>query len=677
MWAEQGPSQMYALPAGWNNPAGLDLRPQAIVMDLAAERALFYYQTGNPDFANKALEDLNKWRNAPGFFDKVSFEDTAIMLSLSPLFAMGRYKDVVESYEQAGSRMNRLEQSNKFGRTFSNVLWLGLPSLLNKLTSPDDTRLFEVSLEDASHALLYSISLDKIGKRELSKKALDEILAVQESHDMGGIYWLILYERGQISLEEGKRQEAIEYFREAADAIELVRNNVEFEANKIGLATRTQAVYEALVSVLADEGNWKDAFLATERAKGRALVDLLAQVREFAPPRQTGGRADVGQLLTAAATNTRDSGLTGDSRNVETRGAVVSARRELGAISPETASLVSVRTKLFDAIVARIAPEETLIAYFQAGDRLYGFVVSRLGTKGFLLAADGMHSEVRDFREAIENESEASRHIGETLYNRLIRPLEHEIRGGGALTISPHLILHYVPFAALFDGRQYLIDRYSLQITPSASALAYFAATGQGRQRRVLALGNPDLGDPRFDLPGAQKEAVAVAHLFPGSRALVRAEATKTAIIEMGGDFPMLHFASHGTFASDAPLTSGLLLARGQEPDGRLAVSDLYKLHLDADLVTLSGCETGLATIAGGDDLIGLTRGFFHAGARTVVASLWEVPDASTEKLMLSFYRNLGGLDKREALRHAAIETREIYPAPRHWAAFFLTGSAD
>jgi CHAT domain-containing protein len=165
--------------------------------------------------------------------------------------------------------------------------------------------------------------------------------------------------------------------------------------------------------------------------------------------------------------------------------------------------------------------------------------------------------------------------------------------------------------------------------------------------------------------------------MFTDSRALVRAEASKSAVTELGNGFSILHFATHGKFDADAPLSSGLYLAKGNEASGVLTVSDLYSLRWDVDLVTLSACETGLGKIANGDDVIGLTRGFLYAGARSIVASLWEVDDRATAQLMESFYRNLATHDKREALRLAQIETRQQFPEPWFWAAFNILGRAD
>jgi CHAT domain-containing protein len=93
--------------------------------------------------------------------------------------------------------------------------------------------------------------------------------------------------------------------------------------------------------------------------------------------------------------------------------------------------------------------------------------------------------------------------------------------------------------------------------------------------------------------------------------------------------------------------------------------------------VTLSACETALGEVMTGDDVIGLERGFLYAGARSIIASLWSVADAPTEKLMISFYQKLAHFDKREALRLAQIETRKTYPSPRFWAAFEITGSTN
>lgn len=118
----------------------------------------------------------------------------------------------------------------------------------------------------------------------------------------------------------------------------------------------------------------------------------------------------------------------------------------------------------------------------------------------------------------------------------------------------------------------------------------------------------------------------------------------------------ILHFAAHAELSNDDPLSSAILLAKGGEEDGRLTVKEIFEMELDADLVVLSGCETGLGKLSRGDELVGLTRAFIYAGTPSVVASLWKVEDQSTAALMGSIYKNLKTMSKAEALRQAQLE---------------------
>ena len=128
--------------------------------------------------------------------------------------------------------------------------------------------------------------------------------------------------------------------------------------------------------------------------------------------------------------------------------------------------------------------------------------------------------------------------------------------------------------------------------------------------------------------------------------------------------------------SSERPLESGLALASTSEGDGLLTVGELYEMHLGADLITLSACDTGLGKIEMGDDVVGITRGFMYAGANTIVSSLWQVDDEATGMLMQNFYKQLKNSDKRTALRNAQLALRNGSKSqPYYWAAFQLTGN--
>jgi CHAT domain-containing protein len=173
------------------------------------------------------------------------------------------------------------------------------------------------------------------------------------------------------------------------------------------------------------------------------------------------------------------------------------------------------------------------------------------------------------------------------------------------LIIVAHGALHYLPMNALHDGNGYLIDRYGMRMMPSAGAMKYLHGGKTTRPDGILIFGNPDLGDPKYDLEHAQQEAAEIANIRPTSKMFVRKEATEETFRLYAKDYHYIHFATHGQFIPETPLKSALLLSPGVKSNGMLTVDKLYSLHLDADLVTLSACETGLSKIANGDELVG------------------------------------------------------------------------
>jgi len=171
---------------------------------------------------------------------------------------------------------------------------------------------------------------------------------------------------------------------------------------------------------------------------------------------------------------------------------------------------------------------------------------------------------------------------------------------------------------------------------------------------------------------------VAIAKKIADAKVLVRGKATESAVKQYGAGFRYLHLASHGIFDPKNPLTSALLLSKDSANDGALTVGELYDLRLNADLVTLSACETALGKVANGDDVVGFTRGFLYAGASSIVSSLWKVHDEATSLLMQEFYSRLQSTNKRDALRQAQLKLKAgQYSHPSYWAAFQLTGSVN
>jgi CHAT domain-containing protein len=182
-------------------------------------------------------------------------------------------------------------------------------------------------------------------------------------------------------------------------------------------------------------------------------------------------------------------------------------------------------------------------------------------------------------------------------------------------------------------------------------------------------------------LPSTRKEVEAIAKLFPQGHEYFGREATEEKAKSLAPDTRLVHFACHGLLDERFPLNSALALTlpdhpvEGQE-NGLLQAWEIFEsVRLDADLVTLSACDTALGKEMGGEGLIGLTRAFQYAGARSVLASLWGIADYSTASFMKDFYGHLrSGETKDEALRAAQIDQIRKKSHPFFWAAFQLTG---
>ncbi|MEO1368522.1 MAG: CHAT domain-containing protein, partial [Acidobacteriota bacterium] len=239
--------------------------------------------------------------------------------------------------------------------------------------------------------------------------------------------------------------------------------------------------------------------------------------------------------------------------------------------------------------------------------------------------------------------------------------------------------------AALPADGGVLLERYELAHLPSASALPALRL-GRSSTRASLAL----FADPIYDgselgrLDGSRREAEELRRLDGVTvEAHLGAQARRDAVLgDRLRDHRYLHFAAHATFDGERPELSSLVLsladADGRPLDGHLRLGDISAMSLGAELVVLSGCDTGLGRDLRGEGLLGLARAFFYAGAGRVASSLWRVEDGATAELMTRFYRHLlgDGLPPSAALRRAQLDLRQgrRYRHPFFWSAFVIQG---
>jgi len=320
-------------------------------------------------------------------------------------------------------------------------------------------------------------------------------------------------------------------------------------------------------------------------------------------------------------------------------------------------------------IQALLDGDTVLLEYFMGQDNRFIFVVTSQKVLAVLLKVDSnrLFEKIKEFRERAVEEITLDRLFSKEyekplldLYEVLIQPIEEEISNKKNLVIVPHGMLHYLPFQALLSKEgKYLLESFNISYLPSASVLKYARAKNKGNRVDLLAVGNPATG--LSPLPAAEVEVKEVSAMFEKKLVLTGQQATKISVESQGPQYDMILLSTHGEMIESNPLKSNLRFTPSENDDGKLTVSEIFDMEIKANLVTLSACETALergetGDFPQGDDLVGLSRAFIHAGAPSVVASLWKVSDDSTVELMKAFYRNLKSMPKSEALRKAQLD---------------------
>jgi CHAT domain-containing protein len=558
--------------------------------------------------------------------------------------------------------------------TSVNTVALGERNAENKLQSFEDT-MFANRLQPRVIRARSELELGQFQEAELG---FDEVLSSKLIAGMASMYYPVLHDRGRVAEALGDSSTAIDYYRKSIDVIENSRASIKSDTNKIAYVGNKQAVYVSLFEALFSQGKITEAFEVAENAKARALVDLLAS-RERTGTAVVEYPAAATSAVNALTTIQNKIDLVSIAQASRTRsadrGLLLDAKRSLNSQAPEYASLVTVVSTAAVEVQQLLGRGELLLEYFGTQDAFYVFALTNNEVSAAKIDSSKLDTLVRQFRNGlVQVDGDLHKMAGRRLYDQLLKPVRQQVENATALTIVPHGPLHYIPFDALYDGQKFLLENKAVRMLPSAAVLK-FVANGNQASEKLLVLGNPDLGDRKLDLKGAEQEAIAIAENSPDANLLLRKRATETVVKEHGRSYGYLHFASHGVFDAEQPLSSSLLLSKDSQNDGRLTVRELYSLKLNANLVTLSACETALGSVVNGDDVVGFTRGFLYAGASSIVSSLWKVDDASTNLLMQRFYQNLKTMDKRLALTQAQLTVKESYPHPYHWAAFQLTGA--
>ena len=502
----------------------------------------------------------------------------------------------------------------------------------------------------------------------------------------------------RVAEHTGQAHQALAEYEAAVGDLERVQSSLATELRTEYLGDKLRLFHDAIDLCIA-HNELERGLDYLERAKSRALVDYLASRPEVAiQPRTDTERELIDQLNVLReehnwfysrlhGTGPGDAGTPAPERERMTlQQAVADRERRIVRIQERLALLrdseglesIGPRPGVQAAWLPRI-PDAILLEYVFTEDRGAVFIVtpSGLAVERLATGTSGLRRLLNRWDLSLEAAARSIRHkqslerltqnangLLASLYDVLLRPVADHLDGAGHVIVVPYGPTHGVPFHALFDGSRYLAERSEVWTAPSTGLLRLCA------QRARRDLSNPlVVGYSGGQLAGVLDEVRRVSELL-GGVCYVEDEATRNLVLAEAANHSLVHLAAHGEARLDNPLFAHLSLA-----DGQLGMADIVTTRLDGALVTLSACETGRTAVVGGDELVGLSRGFLFAGASTLIQSLWRVDDTSTVALMEAFYRGLiAGQTPGAALRNAQLGCLESGAHPYVWAPFQVVG---
>jgi CHAT domain-containing protein/tetratricopeptide (TPR) repeat protein len=487
---------------------------------------------------------------------------------------------------------------------------------------------------------------------------------------------------------QGDLPAALKTYLESISILEEMRTAGRFEELQSSIAGLNADNYATAIYLSVKLDQQEQAFMLSERARARSLLDLLGNVR--IDPRRTADPKLVAEerVLRAQLSQLERSG---SSPSGSTQGPDAADSAEIHALqdkydallirlkasNPEYVSMRTIDPLPLTEIQKLLDKNTTLVSYFVTSLRTFAFIVTRSSfqTVSFPVTETNLRAVVTRFRgfSQVNNRDTVDQQL---LHLWLINPLKPYLKTP-VVGIVPHGVLHYLPFAALTDGHKVFGEEYQLFYLPNATILPLLRQKRKQDRSTLLSISQSrPVGTT--SLRYADPAATEIAKLY-GTTAFVGAEASETTLKARAVNSAIIFIAAHGQLNPASPLFSRLVLAPDKENDGMLEVHEIYMMDLKkADLVVLGSCETQLGQQSRGDDIVSLSRAFIYGGTPSVIASLWRVEERATSELMIALFKNLKkGMSKAAALQAAQVQTRASYPSPYYWAGFVLVGDPE
>lgn len=529
--------------------------------------------------------------------------------------------------------------------------------------------------------------LVKTGRFKLGMTKLIETLAYALRFEQKTAALLALNSIGNARIQSGDLPAAKRAFTRAIVLTENSRAMLPGEEFRIAFLEGKLEPFNQLAKISLAQNRIEDAFALVEKAKSRSLLESMNGISIANSSDRKSSEADrireelnwfYSRSRTASSDDT--AGFQAEITRLERR--LSDMRRREQSLGKTNSAKRKALTTSFDVAktAASLGPRRALVNYATFDGKLNAFVLTSDGLhfSPDLSSENSVAHELEDLRfqfgalrygrHAVSAFTDQLKYRADAalarLYRKLISPLESAI-GDRDVVIVPHGPAHYVPFSALRSSSGYLVQSRKVTMAPSASIWTALNGRPESQLRKPLLIGFADEA-----VPEVESEVKAIAKMLPQPTVFTGTTATFSNFRENAVGHDLIHIACHGRFRADNPLYSSLQLV-----DGLVNVSDISSLKLKTGLVVLSACETGLNKIYPGEEIVGLTRGFISAGARSLILSLWTVNDAATKQFMKEFYSNLQrGTGADASLRLTQIKFIEKGEHPYYWSPFCYIG---
>ena len=552
---------------------------------------------------------------------------------------------------------------------------------------------------------------------DLKAAEVSASIGVDASRRVGDRYYLPrdLTVLADLKARRGATREAEELYKNAEDVIDGMLVNLQEAYWTSSLAGAMSETYLHHFEMEAQEGKVERALSVLERVRGRTAAALLENKVSFSrdESEQVKRLEDAVSELQLQLMRSEDAleraGLI--DRLVEYERRLELTRTE-GSESKRAWYEKPARLRL---IQTSLHPDEVVLEYVLSEPHSYCVWISPKRTGLQVLPAG--QQRIEELTHKFLDETRAKRNgvdLAKQLYSALLDPLPERAMGE-RLIVVPDGVLHLLPFDLLRDSMGSLVlESHTISYAPASTVLTVlrneketaepshaFLGVGDVAYRdqgsvsaklnkpssaseRLLRGFSDAFGIPLYDLPQTREEVLTASKILGNDNdgvLLLGSGATETAFkAEPLADFKIIHLAAHGFSDAEFPERSGLVLGvdRNSKDDGLLQIREILRLRFNADLVTLSACNTGVGRLQGEEGITSLAEAFLVSGAKAVVASLWSADDTYTFDLMERFYTHIAeGQDKATALRRAKLDLLAKYGKdvpPYYWGAFVLVG---